>query len=250
MRKKLDNPPIDKVIVAIQLNDFIVNEDEIEELSKCSYFKKSYQKINKINAVSFVLGESNKITNNIEAVHVFSNTDETVELQISNGKILFLDGNKYTTYENFINKFYKAFDEIKKFKKKDFEITKIGLRYINIFSFSYEDYNRYFKIKPQITVVNEEKKDYALIKNYMSVFNIEAPDNDKLLANVKAMFKISSNKNVNIVFDIDTTLEDKINSEKNLQEKLIKLKDFKNDIFYSHFNDIYNIKEFKDGTCV
>lgn len=240
-RERLNNPPINQVIIAVELKDIFTKKDDIDTFYEKFSLKKQYSKKQEIKSVTFEMGESPKVINDISQIYNLSNEANTEQIQIGKSKLLFVDKNKYTKFDVFFNKFSKILDDTKRIFGQEICIKTIGLRYINIFDFSSETCQNHFSIMPNIETMCDNG-NYGLIKNYMSVINLVSSKNENISANVKTMFKLKSNNLLNIVFDIDTKI---INVNTNYKDEILKLKEFENNIFFSNFKDIYNIKEFQ-----
>ncbi len=236
----LNKPPIDQVIIAVEIPDLFTNKDDIDLFKEKFSLKKQYSNMQEIKSISFEIGETPKIINEVSEIYDFSNDAKTEQLQIGQSKLLFIDRNKYTKFDNFISKFDKILDDTHKIFKRDVNIKTIGLRYINIFDFNDETYKNHFKIKTDIGI-KEEDIQFGLLNNFMSVFNIQSSINVNIYANIKTFFKLQNNNLFNIVFDIDTKRE----NVSNYKQDIIELKNFENEIFFNNFIDIETIKEFQ-----
>ena len=122
------------------------------------------------------------------------------------------------------------------------------MRYINSFNLSEDDLGETFYICPKVNLnkkTNEEDY-YAFFRNNLSISNLISAENPNITAVVKNVFNpINNNKELNILFDIDTNLrkEYTLSNAKGLEEELLKLKEFKNHIFFYNFKNAY--EEFK-----
>ena len=85
------------------------------------------------------------------------------------------------------------------------------------------------------------------MNNYLSMANIQSLQNANIFSTVKTVFKALNPMLLDITFDIDThdTTSYTVNSKEELNEKVLKLKDFKNLIFFSNFKNPYEMKEFQ-----
>ena len=242
-RKRLKNPPISQVIVAVQLTDIFTSKDDIDTFYNNSYLRKQYPKKEEIKSVVFELSDTPKVSDNVTEIYDLTNESNTEQIQIGQGKIIFVDRNKYTKFDTFINKFIKILDEVKKaYKDKEIIINSIGLRYVNNFNLPLEICKNNFMISLNININDNETNNYARIKNYMSMINVNSSEHENIFANIKTLFKLDSKNLINIVFDIDTIA---INTQKSkFKDIIIQLKNFENDIFFNNFKNIYEIKEF------
>lgn len=244
--KQLGNPPIKEVIIGLLLDGLFVNKDEIQAFYDNFSLKNKYVKQESITSVSFEIGNEPKIAQNIADGIVLKTEAEDEIIQIEPNKIMFIDRNKYIGFNNFFNKFEAIIANISKMYNQEIEIADIGLRYINNFNFLIDDIDKHFIIHPTLNT-NTEKCPYALKNNYLSVASIISTVNPQMFATVKTLFQIANPVTLNITFDIDTHINKtyKLNDLGGVKSKVLELKCFKNQIFFSNFNDIYNIEEFK-----
>lgn len=243
--RKLNNPPIIQVIVAIQLKDMFISQEDITNFYENTAIKKMYPKKEEIKSVLFELGETPKISNQVTEIYNFSKESNLERIQVGQGKVIFVDENKYEKFEIFINKLKKIVDCIKKYYKKELFISELGLRYVNEFKMSIENRKKYFKIDSQLNINDKNNEEFALLKNCMHIVNIDSVSDDNISATVKVLFKNNNNNSSNIVFDIEARSKRNISNEVDFDEELAMLRNFKNEIFYSNFSSIDEIKDFQ-----
>lgn len=244
--QELIKPPIKEVIIGISYDGLFTDLEDIITLFESSSLNSNYDKTEEVKTVSFEMGSAPKLSKNISVGYVFKNkiNDELIHIQLD--KLMFIDRNNYTTFDNFIQKFIFIITEILKYKN-NFDVKDIGLRYVNSFLFSNEKYKNNFKIKPTISL--DDGVCFAKQINSLNITNVSSNTNINMFASVKTIIETANDASKNIIFDIDTHLQKKytINNAENFYNEVLQLKEFKNKIFFSNFVDIYNIEEFQNG---
>ncbi len=245
---KLNNPPIKQVIVGLMFEKIFKSIDDIIELYENSKLKEIFSKKEKTQIMSFQLGDSSKLTQDIIVGLKLTNSNNSIEVLIEPNRILYVDNSKYIDYKTFISNFYNILNCFFNSSIKEFRIQEIGLRYINSFNLKNIDIGKVFYIRPTINLTNRIQGNYyAYIGNSLLVSNIFNSENNKMFATVKTQYNPTNQSDlINVIFDIDThyTLEYTLSKTEDIENKLIELKKFKNEIFFSNFENAYIIKEF------
>ena len=246
---KLNNPPIKQVIVGLVFESIFKSIDDIIDFYEKSDLKGSFSKKGKTQVMTFQLGDSSKLTQDVLEGLKLINDNNLIDVIIEPNRILYVDRNKYKNYETFISKFYNILNCFFKSNIKEFKIQEMGLRYINTFNISNSDIGKTFYISPNINLLNNEQNGYyAYIGNSLIVSNILDSENQSIFANVKTQYIPSSQLDlINVTFDIDTHLTQifTLSEINDIEKRLIELKNFKNKIFFSNFANVYDIEEFK-----
>ena len=246
LRKNLNKAPIKEVVIGISFDEVFHTIDDIQDFYDKSKFKHSYNLTEELRAVSFEVGEESKVTRNIAKGLSFSSDSNKENINIETNKLMYVDKNEYTTFDNFFNKFLTILNELLEYVKKPIKVRDIGLRYNNSFRLPFETLEHQFKIKSTMPVVENEEQ-YALYLNHLMMSNIRSMDNPDLLATIKTILKDSDGASLQVIFDIDVHLKneyDLINLD-DFKDKALQLKNYKNKIFFSNFENAYEIKEFQ-----
>ena len=150
-------------------------------------------------------------------------------------RILFSDKTKYTSFDNFLNKFsnkaHKIYNEL-----NETTTNLIVLRYSNEFSFKISELSENFAILPFF----EQKYNnilYASNESYMNVINIVSSDNDKMSATINTKFVVDEIDSSKLLINFDIEIKYQINNKINLEQiyaYLTEMREFKNKIFFSN----------------
>jgi len=246
--KKLNNPPIKQVIVGMLFENIFKSFDEIVPFYENSDLKNIFPKKEIIQTMAIQMNNAPKLTQDILSGLKLSN-DNSKELYVEQNRLLYIDGYKYNNYSTFIDKFYEILNCFFGSFVKEFKIKELALRYINSFNLSEEELGETFYIYPEINLskkLPDKDNFYALMRNHLLVSNIISTENPNMSAVIKNVFNpINSAGMLNVLFDIDTNLrkEYTLNSIEGLKLEFSKLKEFKNQIFFSNFENAY--EEFK-----
>ncbi len=247
-KNKLNNPPIKQVVVGLIFESIFKSFDDIVDFYENSKLKDIFSKKEKTQVMSFQFGDSLKLTQDILVGLKLTNDNNAAEFIIEPNRILYVDKNKYKDYETFINKFYSILNCFFNSNVKELKIQEMGLRYINNFNIPNSDIGKVFYISPNIHLTcNKQTQHYAKIANSLLVSNILNSENDDIFATVKTQYNPTKQSDlINITFDIDTHLNQKytLNKIEDIKQRLNELKNFKNKIFFSNFENANNIKEF------
>lgn len=245
VRKNLINPPIKEVIIGISFEELFKTPEDINDFYQKSFLKDKYPKIDEIRTISFEIGNEPKLGKNLSIGSIITSEDDSELLHIEFNKLMFVDKNKYTDFDNFINKFTSIISEVLKLKSEIIPASDIGLRYINKFKLPLNKLNE-FHIVPTFTCY-EQNEVYAQYINHLTMTNIRSAENENIFANVKTILGNANGINIDITFDIDVHLKMmyNINNVENFYNEILQLKNFKNKIFFSNFDDAYKVKEFQ-----
>lgn len=245
-RNKLGRPPISEVVVGISFENIFKSFEEIQNFYENSNFKSSYTIEEELRAISLEVSEQPQLTQNIARGLSFSSKDKKESIYIETDKLMFSDRNTYISFQVFIDKFILILDELFKFSNNSISVQDIGLRYNNIFRLPFNILANQFKIKSSMNI-DEFDKQYAIYLNHLEMSNIQSLENENMFATVKTILKDSNDVSLQVIFDIDTHLQKKYNivSIEEFNSKVRLLKNFKNKIFFSNFENAYDIEEFK-----
>ncbi len=229
---KLNNPPIKEVILGLMINELFNSEKERELL--CDKFKDLYPNKETINSFSVQLQDKPQITESLENGIILSKADKSEQIHIMPNKLMYVDRNKYKTFDIFYNRYKTILSEVLA-TFKEFEVYDIGLRYVNNFTLPITNMMDYFLIAPNINC-DYNSNHYADIAGYLSAVNIASSVDRSIQGNVKTAIKAINVSQLNITFDIDTHKIQTctISNLDNFKEQLLQLKEFKNSIFYSN----------------
>lgn len=245
--KKLNNPPIKQVIVGMLFENIFKSFDKIVPFYENSDLKNIFPKKEITQTIAIQMNNAPQLTQDVSDVLKLSN-DNLEELYIESNRLLYIDRHEYINYNAFIDKFFEILNCFFVSFVKEFKIKELGLRYINFFNISQEKLGKTFYICPGINLSKKtnESDFYALMRNHLLVSNIISTENPNMSAVIKNVFNpINSAGMLDVLFDIDTNLrkEYTLNSTEDLKLELSKLKEFKNQIFFSNFKNAY--EEFK-----
>ena len=242
---KLNKPPIKSVIIGISCDGLFKNSEEIKCFYNNSKLKEMFKENQEVNNVLVQMGDEPKFVKNTLWGYVFVNDDKKEQIHIELNKLMFIDSNDYTTFNDFFKKFQIILSEIFKYKKCNLCVSDIGLRYVNEFLFSKEKLEQRFLIKQILNLKDENIFGKSL--NSLFINNIQSTANNNMYAVVKTIMDEANAVSSKIVFDIDThlNLPYTIDNIERFKNDLLKLKDFKNQIFFSNFKDIKSIEEFQ-----
>ena len=244
-KEKLNNAPIKEVMIAFAFDNIFKSSDDIKSFYDKSELKNIFAKQEETKALSIYLNNDTEITRDVLNGIKFNSADEKKELFIELDRAFYIDKNKYTGFEDFIKGFYDIlkcfFDEYEKI-----HIKELALRYVNVFNLQSDKLSNEFYIYPCISLQNN-CENFATMSNHLSVFNIQNINCAEIFATIKvAFYPINTNNLLNTVFDIDTHMlkEYTFNNIEETKEYILKLKNFENEIFFSNFKNVYEIKEF------
>ena len=249
IHKKLDKPPIKEVILGIAFENLFNTPKDIEDFYEQSAIKSKFITKEDVKEVKFEISEKPKISQDIISGCILTSADKHETINIVSNTVMFSDKSQYVSYENFITKFNNIMENILLYCSKPLTIKEIGLRYINNFNLNSQKLESEFKIVPTLNLINpnDQTSLYAAMSNSLSMVNIQSAIYPNMFATVKTVYKAHNPLLLNITFDIDThdTTTYTISSKEELNEKIILLKEFKNMIFFSNFEDAYKMEEFK-----
>lgn len=242
--EKLNNPPIKEVVVGILCEDLFKSFDEINSFFENSLLKDKYAKKEVIHSMALSMGDEPKLGQQATVGIVICADDDNAKIHIELDKLMFVDSSKYDKFDAFYDKFEFILSEILKYKNNDLKINNIGLRYVNNFLLSNEKLNEKFLVKQSIVTCDNES--FAFPLNSLFLTNIKSVTNSNMYAIIKIIREVATPVSARVVFDIDTHLEGayNISDKATLKERLLDLKEFKNKIFFSNFNNAYSIEEF------
>lgn len=250
IKQKLKNAPIKEVVIGLAIEGLFDTPDSIEKFYEQSSLKNTFINKEELKSVKFEISEKPKILQDVSPGYVFTNVEKTETIVIELNTIRYSDKSKYLSYESFIAKFGNIVDNILAYSTAPLSLKEIGLRYINQFNLNANKIGTEFLINPTIQLSNSQEISedlFAAMNNYLSMANIQSLQNANIFSTVKTVFKALNPMLLDITFDIDThdTTSYTVNSKEELNEKVLKLKDFKNLIFFSNFKNPYEMKEFQ-----
>ena len=242
--KKLKNPPIKEVIMGVACEGLFKTFDEIKSFVKSSSISTDYPVIDEAHNVMFDIGLAPSIRQSNSIGYRLLPRDESEEIHLELNKIMFIDKNKYDSFDNFWGKFKSVLSKIFEYKGNQIEVQDIGLRYVNQFLFSNEQLARRFYLKQSIGSKTGER--YFNMLNSLYISQIQSVNDTNIFGVIKHILQPDNEVSTNVVFDIDTHINNTILLENidSLKSNLLKLKEFKNTIFFSNFDDATTIEEF------
>jgi|GEM_PF-2352854 len=245
-RKKLPKAPIKEVSIGISMNGLFNAPEDLDMFYNNFSLKDKYSNREPLKSITFEVGAEPKVIENASQGSLLSNSTKDEIIHIESNRLMFIDRTIYSDFDTFWGKFTNITDSLCETFKKEIEIFDISLRYVNNFSLPISNLHDYFRILPMIATV-ENEDCFANTANYLAAANIISSFDGSVQANVKTFFNALSQNKLNIVFDIDAhdIKPCKMCSSKDLEGRLLFLKDFKNKIFFSNFVDAYEIEDFK-----
>ena len=245
----LNNPPIKQVSAGLMFEPAFKSFDDIQLFYKNSKLKELFPKQETNKTMAVLMDKEPRITQDVMKFLKLTNDKNLKELYIDPSRILYIDGDKYSNFDTFSSALYDIVD-IFLGSIKELKIKEVGLRYINSFSLSQDKLGKVFYVCPQINLTNDGNPNnpYAYMSNNLTISSIVDVKNKNLSAIVKNMTNLKPNTPLlNIEFDIDTNMckEYTLVKSEDLKKDFLELKRFKNQIFFSNFENAYEIEEFK-----
>ncbi len=246
MYKKLKNSPIKECVIGIGIKNYF--DCELKTKSIYNEIEKMYPKISATTKNDIKIKGKDIDTQVVSNGYRFSNEFNKEYLFIEKNRVAFADTNKYENFDIFFSKFDRVLNIIKKYLPIE-HIEQIALKYVNHIILDQDEVVNKQKIKflPNFAVLNKDELFAKLIGfggNY--ILQSEKYTNIKALVNSSLQF-IGENPKLQVVFNIDTIADvtkEKISSNNSdrIAEYILKLKDFKNEIFFANVD--VDIKEF------
>ena len=242
--KKLNNPPIKEVIMGVACEGLFKTFEDIKSFVESISISSDYPVMDETHSIMFDIGFSPIVRQSNSIGYRLSTKNESEEIHLELNKIMFMDKNKYDSFETFWRKFEYVLSKIFEYKSNNIEVQDLGLRYVNQFLFSNEQLSKRFYLK-QSFGSNEGEKPFKLL-NSLYISQIQSVNDKNVFGVIKHISQPDNEVSTNVVFDIDTHMNKIINIENidSLKNELLKLKEFKNTIFFSNFDDASTIKEF------
>ena len=244
--KKLKNPPIKECVIGIGIKNYF-NHD-LKEEPIYNEIQKIYPKISETTKNDIKIKGKDIETQAVSNGYRFSSESNKEHIFIEKNRVAFADTNKYENFDIFFSKFDRLLNIVRKYLPIE-SIEQIALKYVNHIILDQDEVVDKQKIKflPNFAVLNKDKLFAKLIGfggNY--ILQSEKYTNIKALVNSSLQF-IGENPKLQVVFNIDTIADvtkEKISSNNSdkIAEYILKLKDFKNEIFFANVDD--DIKEF------
>lgn len=230
--EKLNKPPIIEVVVGVLLSKPIHSVEKLESLYD-SHFSKTFAKKEERKNI--------KASINIKA-GVLDYADTPIGLQLSTEPkdlTLFLETNRlslsklapYETGEDLLKTYKNLWEIFIKDYDGEIKFNDIGLRYINKFTLPANRLEE-FSIKPVLA-----SKNRVLFGKYVGQYTILS-ERYAARAIINVVMEPKENNNVDIMLDIDTHNVNGTkynNFESDIKNVILRLKDFKNDLFFLKF---------------
>lgn len=245
-KKCLKNAPIKEVIIGISSDELFKSFEDIEEFFKNSSLNEKFKPIQELKRFALEMnGKDAKFNKTISIGKGYENKNKSERINIELDRIMFIDRSKYTNFKTLSNKFYLILEEIFKFKKCTIKTNDIGLKYTNVFDFTNDKLKEKFYIKPIMSYTNSENKIYGKQLNSAFMSQIQSTEYNNAYAIIQTVISKISGDKYKIIFDIDThTHNIEIQDVNSFKKEILKLKEFKNEIFFSNFDNAYTIEEF------
>lgn len=248
--KSLNNPPIKQVSAGLLFEPVFKSFDDIQSFYESSKLKELFSKKEITKTMAVLMDKEPKITQDVMEFLKLSNSENLKELYIDSSRILYIDGDKYDNFDTFSSKLYEILDVFFNNSIKELKLKEVGLRYINSFNLPQNKLGELFYVCPQINLTKDKNPNnpYAYMSNNLTISSIVNAKNKSITAIVKNMINLNKETPLlNIVFDIDTNMckEYTLSKSEDLKQDFLDLKSFKNQIFFSNFENAYDIEEFK-----
>jgi len=219
----LSNPPIIEAVFEISTTE--LKESKIEKLSlKEKKFRAQFPKEDKIQLFEGTMTPAKKeaFFNNHQAGFSYESKDEKDILQFRTNGFSYHRLQPYSHWEDFINTALTYWEKYKNLRD-DIEVTKLGLRFINVIKLNGENSNKYLKI--DLSFPSEIKKPKQLQYRYISEF----PD-------LESIAIVNLIQTENIVLDINiiknTNLNQNVITKELLKNSFEQMREAKNVVFF------------------
>lgn len=239
--KKLKNPPIKEVVIALGVSKLFENISELAPVSQ--YLSTMFKERKESFKRDIVVDDNNVKDTKLLNGYMFISENKKEFFNLEGNRIAFTSREPYTSFDVFFDKFAAILEGVLENKKDIMFDKKIALRYLNIFNVSIStELEKILKFLPNFAT-QLDGQYYAGLGNFTGVFDLS--NNDpiaKANARVNLVLRPLPLKGsqdlakLSIIFDIDTSKQiEEITLDK-IKENLKNLKDFKNQIFFSNIN--------------
>jgi uncharacterized protein (TIGR04255 family) len=231
--KTLAKPPIKEAVLEILFNyPHTVNPNFLKEYGKL--IARDYPSRENLITITGDISKNNaKISRNNIGYAYFSDNKKTSIQTRMNGFSFSQTNESYTSWENFKPIAFKELKAFVDFLKPE-SIYRLSLRFINEIKVPpQEDLKNYINILPNI-----DNFDLP-IRGFVTRVEVEKPD-ISAIAIVSQLLSPPFDPTVNIYFDIDVIVKRDPPAEidfEDLSVRFEKLRDFKNDIFFSSLTE-------------
>ena len=226
----LNNAPINEALIQINFRG-ASDSNTMPKLQE--YLKSEFPTEEKLEGIEFGISAGpDGVGSHHKSSHRFrySSQDKKYVVQYGKDFVCLSRLKPYETWDKFIDKFIGLWEIF----IDDVKITEFGaqLRFINEFDLPSDNFYEKLSIGGNIvrtppTSVHRAFNQFNLLKNGQA-------EGEQLLADVISYVEAKDSEQVNIIFDIQTSLANssEYTDIKNLRAKLELLRDFKNELFF------------------